>query len=138
MGQCLMIVKPDAMQAGNVGKILKLVEEMGYVLHKAKTVDLTLEQAKELYAEYVWKDFFDRDVEFVTSDTVLVLIFNHPQMTQEKSIKELRSIAGKTDPTEASPGTIRFKYGTKLPRNAVHVSDSVESFERELKILFGE
>lgn len=138
MGLCLMMIKPDAMNDGTVGKVIKMVEEKGYIIRKAKTINLTYAQAKELYIEHRGKDFFDRNIDFIVSDTVLVLIFNHPRMTQEKAIKELRNIAGATDLKDASAWTIRKLCGTELPKNAVHVSDSIESFNKEIKILFGE
>ena len=45
---------------------------------------------------------------------------------------------GKTNPSEAAPGTIRGDYGVSLSMNLIHGSDSVESANRELKIFFND
>ena len=42
---------------------------------------------------------------------------------------------GNTDPTKAEEGTIRIDYGHDLMRNGAHASDSVESADRERKIV---
>ena len=43
---------------------------------------------------------------------------------------------GVTDPAKAQSGTIRKAFGTDVPANAVHGSDSAESFTREHELLF--
>jgi len=50
----------------------------------------------------------------------------------------LRQAMGETDPTRASPGTIRGDLGLELGRNLVHGSDSPESAAREMPIFFEE
>ncbi len=43
---------------------------------------------------------------------------------------------GSTKSFEASPGSIRGDFGLGLTDNIVHASDSVESFEKEVKVVF--
>lgn len=51
------------------------------------------------------------------------------------AISKIRSRLGATNPTEAEGGSIRSVYGDDLMRNAAHASDSVESAERERRIV---
>lgn len=53
------------------------------------------------------------------------------------AVKVVRNIVGATNPLEAAPGTIRGDYGTVLPHNVVHASDSVETAEIEIRRFFG-
>jgi nucleoside-diphosphate kinase len=48
----------------------------------------------------------------------------------------VRSTVGVTNPTEASPGTIRGDFGLEIGRNLIHASDSTESAEREIGLFF--
>ena len=42
-----------------------------------------------------------------------------------------RHIIGKTNPSEATPGSIRGDLGLTVGRNVIHGSDSVESTKRD-------
>ena len=56
----------------------------------------------------------------------------------EDAVAVSRHIIGKTNPTEADPGTIRGDYGLTVGRNIIHGSDSVESAEREINLWFND
>jgi len=132
-----VIIKPDAVKAGNVGRIISILEDNDYRIGTMKLTTLTLKQARELYYEHRGKDFFVRNLKFVTSDPIIALIVSHPKKGFEDTILHLSELAGNTDPKKAKQGTIRQIFGTELPKNAIHVSDSLQSFRREFKILFG-
>jgi len=135
MGLCLVMIKPDAVQAGNVGKIITILEDQKYQIHLCRGMYLTYEQACEFYKEHKGKDFFERNVCFISSGSILVLLVSeiNKSLSCKETIKRLRDIAGNTDPKKATAWTIRGRYGTELPKNAVHISDSEKSFERECK-----
>ncbi len=54
----------------------------------------------------------------------------------ESVIEGIRALAGKTNPLEAGPGTIRGDFATITRENLIHASDSEASAEREIKIFF--
>jgi nucleoside-diphosphate kinase len=58
------------------------------------------------------------------------------QVAGENAQPRLRELVGKTNPKDASPGTLRYMYGTSLQENAVHASDGPEAAARELEIIF--
>lgn len=137
MGQCLCIIKPDAIRNCDVGEIISMIESCGFHIKFAQTKRLTYEKACEFYAEHKGKDFFENNVKFMSSGSVIVLIVDDILSPSTKDcIIRLRNVAGETDPQKAKEGTIRHIFGSKLPANAIHVSDSEESFEREFKVLF--
>lgn len=52
-----------------------------------------------------------------------------------QAVQKIRDVLGPTDPSKAPPGSIRREFGSSVMINAAHASDSVESAERELKIV---
>ena len=132
----LILVKPDGVARGLSGTILARVEAKGYKLVDMKFVHATREILEAHYAEHVGKPFYEPLVEFMLSGPVVAAVFEG-----ERVIEGFRSLAGTTEPTTASPGTIRGDYGRdwglKVQQNLVHGSDSVESAEKEISIWFG-
>ncbi len=51
-------------------------------------------------------------------------------------INMVRSMTGKTNPQEASPGTIRGDFGQFIGRNIVHASDGKETADFEINLWF--
>ncbi|MGA2174866.1 MAG: nucleoside-diphosphate kinase [Verrucomicrobiota bacterium] len=51
------------------------------------------------------------------------------------AIGKIRDVLGPTDPSKAPPGSVRREFGSTIMVNAAHASDSVESAEREMKII---
>ena len=136
MVQCLVIIKPDAVKASNVGRIISILEDQTYRIRFAHIAQLTHEKACKFYEEHIGKDFFERNASFMSSDPILVLLVESlgwRDSDTTRMIKRLRDIAGDTDPKKAREGTIRQLYGTELPMNVIHVSDSVESLKREME-----
>jgi nucleoside diphosphate kinase len=51
------------------------------------------------------------------------------------AVQKIRSILGVTDPGKAAEGTVRSVLGYDMMQNAAHAADSVESAQRERKII---
>lgn len=139
MARCLVIIKPDAVKAGNVGKIISMIEDQAYRIYWIKRMQWSYDQACIFYEEHEGKDFFERNASFMSSGPIFVLEVHHSLDWRDSAttqmIKHLRDIAGDTDPKKANKGTIRQLYGTELPMNAIHVSDSEESLKCEMEFL---
>lgn len=130
----LLIVKPDAVAAGNMGKILARLEgEGGFRVVALQLVRLSEASAREFYAMHVGKGFFEDLVRFMTSGPCLPMV-----LAREDAIAGLREFIGATDPAKARSGSIRRLYGTDVQCNAVHASDSPESAAREIAHFFPE
>jgi len=87
--------------------------------------------AKQFYSVHSSNPFFNELVSFITSGKVVAAIIEGDNV-----INAIREIIGKTNPKEASPGTIRGDFGTGILENSIHASDSRESFDKEVNVVF--
>jgi nucleoside-diphosphate kinase len=128
----LVLLKPDAVRRGLVGEIVARIErKAGWTLAAMELRTLDEATLAQHYAEHVGKPFYAPLVEFMASGPVVALI-----VEGESVIEGIRALAGKTNPLEAGPGTIRGDYATITRENLIHASDSDESADREIKIFF--
>ena len=125
------MLKPDAVSRGLMGEIISRLERKGLKMAAARFMRITPEIASRHYAEHVNKPFYPKLLDFITSGPVLAMVWEG-----ESAVSVVRTLVGKTDPQEATPGTIRGDYGMIKTMNLIHASDSVESAEREISIFF--
>ncbi|GLI07245.1 nucleoside diphosphate kinase [Paenibacillus tyrfis] len=131
MEKTFLMVKPDGVQRGLIGEIVRRFEQKGLQLVAAKLVQVSREQAERHYAEHVGKPFFDNLINFITSGPVFAMVWQGDQV-----IALSRTMIGKTNSLEALPGTIRGDYAVHTNLNLIHGSDSPESAEREIANFF--
>ncbi|API90408.1 nucleoside diphosphate kinase [Virgibacillus pantothenticus] len=131
MEKTFLMVKPDGVQRNLIGDIVSRFEAKGFKLAGAKLMTISTELAEKHYAEHKERPFFGELVEFITSGPVFAMAWEG-----ENVIATAREMMGKTNPTEALPGTIRGDYGMTVGKNIIHGSDSAESAERELALFF--
>jgi nucleoside-diphosphate kinase len=133
MERTFVMVKPDGVQRGLVGKILSRIEEKGFKIVAMKLTRMPVEKAKEHYAEHVGKKFYQDLVDFITSGPSVSLV-----VEGRGAIAAMRKMNGATNPAEAAPGTLRGDYAIETGRNVVHGSDSATSAAREIGLHFSE
>lgn len=133
MEQTLIIVKPDAVQRGLTGEIIRRFEQRGLKIVGMKLVQVSRELAQRHYAEHEGKGFYEGLVSYITSSPVIVMA-----LEGNRAIELARNTIGKTRPWEAAPGTIRGDLAVEVGRNLVHGSDSPESAARELGLWFAQ
>ncbi|MFQ5897506.1 MAG: nucleoside-diphosphate kinase [Candidatus Methylomirabilia bacterium] len=127
----LMIVKPDAVAKGVVGRIIARVEQSGLKILAAKMVHLTKEQAEGFYIIHRHRPFYASLCAFMTAGPCLPMV-----LEGENAIGRLRELMGATDPQKAAPGTIRRDFAASIEANAVHGSDSPEAAAFEIPYFF--
>jgi nucleoside-diphosphate kinase len=127
-----IMVKPDGVQRGLIGEVIRRIEQKGYRILEMKMFTIDKDLAEEHYAEHVERPFFGELVSFITSGRVVAMM-----VEGEEAIAGMRQIMGATDPLEATPGSVRGDFATVIGENIVHGSDSPESADRELKLFFG-
>ncbi len=132
METTLIILKPDAIQRGLIGRVLSRFEDTGLRIVGAKLMTLTPEIAARHYEPHVGKPFYKGLVRFMTSSPVFVLA-----LRGVGAVEICRKLMGATFGSKAAPGTIRGDFGVSNSFNLVHGSDSPESARRELAIFFG-
>jgi nucleoside-diphosphate kinase len=130
----LAIIKPDAMQ--HVHEILNIIISHNdeFSIFATKIVMLDPMQAAAFYFQHARKEFFDKLVGFMSSGPVMAIVLNG----KGNVVRRWREIIGDTDPRDASNGTIRAKFGSVMPRNAVHGSSSIVEAGREIRFFFAE
>lgn len=133
MERTLIIVKPDAVQRGLIGEIVKRFEQRGLRIIGLKMMQVSEALAKKHYAEHEGKSFFEGLVKYITSAPVVVMVLEGPN-----AIAAARTTIGSTKPHEAAAGTIRGDFGMDVGRNLVHGSDKPESGLREVANFFTE
>ena len=133
METTLIILKPDAVQRGLMGRIISRFEDKGLEIVGAKLMTISQELAAQHYKDHQGKPFYDGLVAFMTSSPVMVLAIRGVG-----AISICRAMMGATFGSKADAGTIRGDFGVSNSFNLIHGSDSPEAAERELKLFFAE
>ncbi len=128
MAYTLFIIKPDAVAAGQIGRILARVEAAGFTIREMSLAHLTLNEAKRFYQVHRERPFFDDLCRFMSSGPCLPCLLE----AGDDAIPRLRDLLGATDPREAAAGTIRHEFGSDKQLNAVHGSDGPETAREEI------
>src|SRR5207248_1762672 len=129
----LSILKPDALQGANIGKILSKLEEAGLKPVAMKMVHLTLPEAQGFYAVHRERPFFKSLTAYMTSGPVVIQV-----LEGENAVMRNREVMGATDPAKAAEGTIRKLFARSIEANSVHGSDSVENARTEIAYFFSQ
>jgi nucleoside-diphosphate kinase len=116
------MIKPDAVNAGNIGNILQMINEAGFKIVAMKYTRLSKQDAEAFYAVHSARPFFGELVEFMISGTIVAAI-----LEKDNAVADFRTLIGATNPAEAAEGTIRKAYASSIGENAVHGSDSDEN-----------
>ena len=127
------IIKPDAVKAGNTGKIYDRIIQAGFHIMSAKLLKLTEEQARGFYAVHEERPFFSDLIEFMTSGPCMVLA-----LQKDNAVSSWRETIGATNPEDAEDHTIRKDFASNVQENAVHGSDSDENAEKEIAFFFSD
>ncbi|MBL9149752.1 MAG: nucleoside-diphosphate kinase [Phycisphaerae bacterium] len=131
METTLIILKPDAVQRGLMGKIITRFEEKGLQIVGAKLMRISQDLAATHYKDHQGKPFYNGLVRFMTSSPVLVMA-----VRGLGSIAICRKMMGATFGSKAEPGSIRGDFGVSNSFNLIHGSDSPEAAARELSLFF--
>jgi nucleoside-diphosphate kinase len=127
----LVLLKPDAVQRGLMGKIIDRLESRGLRCVAAKFLAVSTDLAERHYAVHKGKDFYDGLIDYITSSPVMAMVWEGPD-----AIGAVRQTMGATRPTEASPGSIRHDFGLEVGRNLTHASDGTETAKVEVGLWF--
>lgn len=141
----LVLLKPDAVERGLMGKIISRFEDAGFKIVAMKLVYADKDLAEKHYDEDVakrrGKEIRDMNVGFLTSGPVLAMV-----VEGINAIENVRKFCGATEPKEAIPGTIRGDYSHAnhshfnekgvASKNIIHAAADREYAEKEIKIWF--
>jgi nucleoside-diphosphate kinase len=126
-------IKPDGVQRGLAGEIIRRFETKGFTLVGLKFMKVSKELAEQHYDVHKERPFFASLVEFITSGPVVAMVWQG-----EGVVPSARKIIGATNPLTSEPGTIRGDFGINIGRNLIHGSDAPETAQREISLWFKE
>ncbi|KAF0383907.1 nucleoside diphosphate kinase [Gigaspora margarita] len=126
-----IMVKPDGVERGLVGEIIKRFESKGYKLVALQLLPTSRELLNEHYCDLKDKSFFGKLINYMLSGPVVGMVWEGKDI-----VKTGRRLLGETDPLKSAPGTIRGDYCIDVGKNLCHGSDSVESAQREISLWF--
>ena len=126
-----MLIKPDGIQRGLVGEIMHRFERKGLKLVGLKMVTMTDAMLDSWYAHHKDKPFFKDLKTFMRWTPVVAMVWEGLE-----AIAAVRKIVGITKAREAEAGSIRGDFGMSGSQNIIHASDSLESAEKELGLIF--
>lgn len=125
------IIKPDAVAAGNSGKIIDRILRAGFTIRGMKLIHQTKKIAEGFYAVHAGKGFYEELTDFMSSGPCVVMA-----LEKENAVKSWRDLMGATNPAEAEEGTLRRDFAASIGENAVHGSDSDENAAIEISYFF--
>ena len=132
MQKTLVVVKPGGYARGLVGDVIKRLEQKGLVISGLKMMQFSDYLAREFYEVHEGKSFYESLIAYMVSGSVVAIV-----VAGLYAVEDVRQLVG--DTWQASPGTIRGDFSSsRSAANVVHASDSVESAEREIELLFKE
>ena len=125
------MIKPDAVEANNIGPILAKINQSGFRIIAMKYLRLSPEQAGQFYAVHKERPFYGELVSYMSSGPIIAAV-----LTKDNAVADYRKLIGATDPSKAEEGTIRKLFAKSIAANAVHGSDSDENANIEADFFF--
>ena len=133
MGKTLSIIKPDGVQRGLIGEVVKMLEQNNLDIVAMKMLHMTKKQAEGFYAVHRERPFFKSLTDFMSSGPAIVMV-----LEGENVIARYRELMGATNYKEAAEGTIRKAFATDIEKNIVHGSDAPETASFEISYFFNQ
>ena len=127
------MLKPDAVEANNIGPILAKINQAGFRIIAMKYLKLSKETAGKFYEVHKERPFYVELVDYMSSGPIVAAV-----LQKDNAVAEYRTLIGATDPAKAEPGTIRNLFAKSISANAVHGSDSDENAEIEANFYFSQ
>jgi nucleoside-diphosphate kinase len=140
----LVLLKPDALLRGLVGRLIQRFEDAGLKIIGVKM--------KQMDADFTRRHYFDLEqrfgpsvynatAAFMQQSPVIALVLEGAE-----AVANVRRIVGKTFPNESAPGTIRgdFAHASKaysearnqVVANLVHASGNADEAKYEVDVWF--
>ena len=131
MERTLSIIKPDGVERGLIGEVIKRLEASDLNIIAMKMIYMTKAQAEGFYAVHKERPFFESLTTFMSSGPAVVMVLDG-----ENVISRYRDLMGATNYKDAAEGTIRREFATDIEKNVVHGSDAPETAAFEIGYFF--
>lgn len=125
------MIKPEAVVAGNSGKIIDMITSNGFRVIALKYTRLSAEEAGNFYEVHKERPFYGELVDYMASGPIYAAI-----LEKDNAVEDFRKLIGATDPAQAEEGTLRKRFAESKAKNAVHGSDSNDNAAIEGNFFF--
>ena len=129
----MVVVEPDGVHRGLIGKIISRFEEKGLRLAAIKMISLNDAILDEWYAHHKDKAFFPNLKDYMMSYPVVAMLWEGLD-----AAATVRTMIGITKAREAAPGTIRGDFAMSQQYNLIHASESADAARKEEALMFEE
>lgn len=141
----LVLIKPDGVQRGLIGEVIKRFEQAGLKIIGMKMRWVDKEFAKKHYTEDIAKRRGEHVrtalLDLITMGPVVAMVVEGIDV-----VAVVRKLVGETEPKSAAPGTIRGDFAhvnfahadqvQKAIRNIIHASGNVDEAKSEVALWF--
>lgn len=136
----LVLIKPDGLKKSLTGNVLTRLSETKLEIVATKICRVSKELAEEHYCQMRDKPFFNELIRYIRGEMherekVMAMVY-----WGDDALGKVRELAGKTNPEEADPVSIRGSFGRITTQgvyeNVVHTSGDSKEAEREIKLWF--
>uniref|UniRef100_A0A3Q4I8H5 Nucleoside diphosphate kinase n=2 Tax=Neolamprologus brichardi TaxID=32507 RepID=A0A3Q4I8H5_NEOBR len=124
-------IKPDGVQRGIIGEVIKRFEIKGFKLVGMKMLHASEDLLMKHYIDLKDRPFFPTLINYMSSGPVVAMVWEGKGV-----VKTGRVMLGETNPADSKPGTIRGDFCIDVSKNIIHGSDSVESANKEISLWF--
>jgi nucleoside-diphosphate kinase len=131
MERTLVLLKPDCVQRRLMGRVISRFEDKGLNIVAMKMLRVSMQLARQHYAEHVDKPFYPSLEAFITSAPIVAMV-----VEGRRAIRVVREMLGATSGLKAAAGTIRGDWSSSQQMNLVHGSDGPEAAAREIELYF--
>ena len=126
-----MMIKPDAVERGLIGDILKDITDAGFKIIALKLTQISINEAQTFYSVHKERPFFNELTSYMSRSPIVAAF-----LEKDNAVSDFRKLIGDTDPSMADEGTIRKKYAISKGENSVHGSDAPETAAVEIAYFF--
>jgi len=134
MEKTLVIIKPDAIRRGLIGRIISRFEDKDFIIKRIESRTKSITWCKLMYPHLIEMATFNKLSTFMTANPLIGI-----ELEGYNIVKVIRKMLGCTNSMDADPGTIRGDFGLwPIRYNCVHASDSIENAGRELELFFND
>lgn len=131
MERSVILVKPDGVQRGLIGEIIRRFEQKGLKIVGCKMMVLTDEILHQWYSHHADKPFFGSLKTYMKSYPVVAMLWEG-----KDAVGTIRKMIGITRARDAEPGTIRGDFAMSQQYNLIHASESIEIAKKEQGLIF--
>lgn len=131
MERSVVLIKPDGVQRGLIGEVIRRFERKGLKLIGLKMLNLDDALLNQWYSHHKDKPFFDSLKSYMKSYPVIAMLLEGKDV-----VATVRKMIGITRARDAEPGTIRGDFAMSQQYNLVHASESIETAQKEQGLIF--